>query len=133
LVSKKVVPNKLAKEAGTMQNIYEVKVKECSYHVKEGKKISEVPVVPEAGSIILVGGRSTIDGHMTHVKRGQVFGLKFTEEVPSKTKGYNDTKVIKVYTPKDDAGEYEMDAEFLAQDSDSAFNALDSGKKSTDM
>lgn len=115
LVATKEVASTLPDKAGEMQKIYEIKVREASYHVlDEKKKVVEEPIVPEEESIVSVGGRKTIDGRMAHVKIGQIVGLKFTEELPSKTKGYNPTKLIKVYTPKDASGEFEMDTEFLA-------------------
>ncbi len=117
LVSTKESLSKFPGKENEKVKIYEVKVKECSYHVLDDKKrVVETPIVPETGSIVSVGGRSTIDSRMAHIKRGQVFGLKFTEELPSKTKGFNPTKLIKVYTPKTADGEYEMDSEFLAAD-----------------
>lgn len=116
LLSKKEIPSTLPDKKGEMQFVYEVKVKECSYHVLDDKKkVIEEAIEPEAGEIISVGGRKMIDSRMAHVKIGQVFGLKFVEELPAKTKGYNPTKLIRVYVPKDKNGEYEMDSEMLAQ------------------
>lgn len=78
-----------------MQSIYEVKVKEGQYHVlDEKKKLIAEPIVLNEGDIISVGGRKTIDSRMARVKIGQIFGLKFTDEQPAKTKGFNPTKVI---------------------------------------
>jgi len=116
LIGVKEVKSTLPDRAGQMQKVYSVKVKECSYHVLDDKKqVIEEAVTPDAGSTVSVGGRSTIDSRMAQVKLGQVFGLKFVEEQASKTKGYNPTKVIKVFTPKDAQGAFEMDTEFLAE------------------
>lgn len=116
LLSRKQVASTLPDKKGEMQWVYEVKVRECEYHILDDKKrVVPEAVVIDAGEIVSVGGRKMIDSRMAHVKVGQVFGLKFTEELPAKTKGYNPTKLIKVYTPKDESGEYEMDAEVLAE------------------
>lgn len=113
LLSVKEVPSTLPDKKGEMQKVYEVKVKECSYHtLDDKKKVVEEAVVLNEGDIVSVGGRKTIDSRMARVKPGQIFGLKFVEELPSKTKGYNATKLIKVYTPKDSSGEFEMDQEW---------------------
>lgn len=114
LISRKQVPSTLPDKAGEMQFVYEVKVKESRYHVLDDKKkVVDEAIEPEEGEIVSVGGRKTIDSRMARIKRGQVFGLKFVEELPSKTKGFNPTKLIKVYTPKGDDNEFEMDSEWL--------------------
>lgn len=116
LVGVREVKSTLPDKAGEMQKIYDVLVKECSYHLVDGKKNPiEPPEEPQEGENVSVGGRKTIDTRMTRVKLGQFFGLKFTEELPAKTKGYNPTKLIKVFTPKNKAGDYEMNEEWLAQ------------------
>src|SRR3990167_9667747 len=98
-----------------MQKIYTVKVKECQYHVlDEKKRVVVEPVVLEDGDIVSVGGRKIIDSRMDRVKLGQVFGLKFKEELPAKTKGYNPTKLVTVYVPKNADCEPQMDEEWLA-------------------
>ncbi len=114
LVSSKEVPSTLPDKKGEMQKIYEVKVREGQYHeLDEKKRVIDEPVVLNEGDIISVGGRPTIDSRMARIKIGQVFGLKFTEELEAKTKGYNPTKLIKVYTPRDTSGEFEMDQDYL--------------------
>lgn len=120
LIGVRRVKSTLPDRAGEMQNIYDVKVLEASYHnLDEKKRVIEEAVVPNEGDIVSVGGRTTIDTRMARVKIGQVFGLKFVEEMPSKTKGYNPTKVIRVYVPKDPTtGDYQMDEEFLASHKD---------------
>lgn len=116
LIGVKEVKSTLPDRAGQMQKVYTVKAKEGSYHLLDEKKNPVEPAEElSEGDVISVGGRSTIDSRMARVKLGQNFGLKFTEEQPSKTKGYNATKVIKVFTPKDAAGDYEMDAEWLKE------------------
>lgn len=109
------VKSTLPDRAGEIQKIYDFKVKECSYHVLDAKKrVVEEPVVPNEGDIVSVGGRKSIDSRMARVKVGQIVGLKFVEEIESKTKGYNATKAIRVFTPKLASGEFEMDEAFLA-------------------
>lgn len=116
LISTKKVKSTLPGKEGEMQNVYEVKVKDCSYHILDDKKrVIEDAVEPEEGSIVSVGGRAFIDSRMARLKVGQVFGLKFEEEMAAKTKGYNPKKVIKVFTPRNkDTGEFLMDEEFLS-------------------
>jgi len=119
LVGIREVASTLPDKKGEMQKIYDVKVKECSYHVlDEKKRVVEEAVTPAEGDLVSVGGRKTIDSRMARIKVGQVFGLKFTEELEAKTKGYNPTKLIKVFAPKGADGEYEMDEEFLASQKD---------------
>lgn len=115
LVSVKESPSTLPDKAGEMQKIYGIKVRDCSYHnLDEKKRIIPEAVVPLKGSVISVGGRKMIDSRMAQVRIGQIVGLKFVEELAAKTKGYNATKLIKVFTPKLDNGEFEMDEEFIA-------------------
>ncbi len=119
LIGIREVASTLPDRAGEMQKIYDVKVKECEYHVLDDKKkVVEDAVTPSEGDIVSVGGRKTIDSRMSRVKVGQIFGLKFVEEQPSKTKGYNPTKIIKVFTPKGTDGEFEMDEDFLQTQAD---------------
>lgn len=119
LVGTKEVKSTLPDKEGEMQKVYEVKVKECSYHILDDKKrVIEEPIVPGEGDLVSVGGRKSIDSRMARVKLGQVFGLKFTEELPAKTKGYNPTKVIRVFTPKDAKGSVLMDQEWIDSQKD---------------
>lgn len=119
LIGVKEVKSTLPDKEGELQKVYEVKVKECSYHVLDDKKrVIEEPVVPSEGDLVSVGGRKSIDSRLARVKLGQVFGLKFTEELPAKTKGYNPTKVIKVFTPRGANGEFLMDQAWLDSQKD---------------
>lgn len=114
LIGVKKVKSTFPDKKGELQNIYTVKVKESKYHLlDEKKKVIPDPVVPEEGDIVSVGGRKIIDSRMEKVKLGQIFGLKFKEELPPKTKGYNPIKLITVYVPKNDKGEFMMDNEWL--------------------
>jgi hypothetical protein len=116
LTARKQVPSTLPDRVGELQWIYEIKVRDCAYHVLDDrKKVVEEAVEPEAGDIVSVGGRAMIDSRVAKVKIGQVFGLKFTEELPAKTKGYNPTKLIKVFVPRDINGDFEMDTEWIKE------------------
>lgn len=91
-------------------NVYELKGIEGSYHVLDDKK----KVVEEAVEVVKdafysVGGTSVIDRQMQNIKVGQVIGLKFIEEKPSKTKGFSPAKIVKVYQFKNDDDTLEMD------------------------
>lgn len=119
LIAVREVKSTLPGKEGEMQKIYEVKAKEGTYHtIDDKKKVVEEPVVLSTGDLVSVGGRKTIDSRMARVKIGQIFGLKFVEELPAKQKGFNPTKVIKVFTPRDAAGDFQMDEEFLAEEAE---------------
>lgn len=123
LVSVKDVPSTLPDKQGEMQKVYEIKVREASYHVlDEKKRVVEEAVEPEEGEIVSVGGRKTIDSRLARVKIGQIVGLKFVEELPAKTKGYNPTKLIKVFTPKGRDGEFEFDEDVRPDPLEDEFN-----------
>ena len=116
LIAVREVASTLPDRAGEMQKIYEFKVAECRYHLLDEKKNPiEPPEEPSEGEITSVGGRKTIDSRMQRAKIGQVVGLKFIEELPAKTKGYNATKLIKVFFPKNADGMPEMDEAWLAE------------------
>ncbi len=115
LLSAKQVDSTLEDKKGEKQWIYEIKVRECSYHVLDDKKrVIAEPVEPSEGEIVSVGGRKMIDSRMARIKIGQVVGLKFTGELPPLKKGHYPTKLIKVFTPKGRDGEFEMDEEVVA-------------------
>lgn len=115
LLSVKEVESTLPDKKGEKQQVYEIKVRESSYHLLDDKKnVIEEAVVPEEGDIVSVGGRKSIDSRMTRVKIGQIVGLKFVDELPPKQKGYNATKQIKVFTPKGRDGDFEFDEEVRA-------------------
>lgn len=110
LAPRREVPNKLAEKPGTMQFLYEVKVHECRYHkLDKKKKVIDEAIEPEAGETIVLGGKSSFDHKLAHLKVGQIFGIKFMEEQEAKTAGRNPTKIFKVFFPKDEDGEFQMD------------------------
>ena len=115
LISTRQVPSTLPDKKGELQFIYEIKVDSGEYHdIDEKKRVAEDPTTLDVGSTWSVGGRKTIDARMRQIKIGQKVGLKFIEELEAKTKGYNATKLIKVFAPKGADGTPEMDTEFLA-------------------
>lgn len=116
LVGKRKVKSTLPDKAGEMQNIYEIKVREASYHLLDDRKrVIEQAEEPEEGSIVSVGGRKIIDSRMEKIKLGQIVGLKFKEELPPKTKGFNPTKLVTVFAPKNEDGTVEMDEQWLSE------------------
>lgn len=109
LMGKREVPNQLS-DKNEMQTIYEFKMKEGSFHTLDDKKNPVEPaVLINAGEIWSLGGKKSIDAQMRNVKETVIVGMKFIEEQPPKTKGYNPTKVIKVYT------QGEVDAEYVKE------------------
>lgn len=119
LIGIREVKSTLPDRAGEMQKIYDFKVKECEYHTLDDKKrVNEEAVVCKDGDIVSVGGRSSIDSRMARSKTGQIVGLKFVEEIPSKTKGYNATKAIRVFFPKNPDGTLEVDQPWLDSQAD---------------
>lgn len=77
--------------------VYEFLALAGSFHDLDAKKNPvETPTVLEKGTIWTVGGKAGIDNQMRNVKIGQQFGMRFTEEKPAKTKGFNPIKVIKI-------------------------------------
>lgn len=109
LVGKRVVPNTLSEKNPT-QTVYEFRMREGSYHTLDDKKNPVEPaVIINKGDIINVGGKAAIDAQMRNIKNATIVGMKFVEEIAPKTKGFNATKVIKVYTTG------QVDEEYLAE------------------
>ena len=97
LLSKRQVENNISGKS-VMQTIYEFKVQEGLFHtLDERKNPVEPAVIMSPGEVYNVGGKLAVDAQMRNIRIGAILGMKFLEEKPSKTKGYNPTKVIKVY------------------------------------
>lgn len=97
LTAKRTVEDQF--NAGKTQEVYDFKMKEGSFHnILEDKSVAKDATIVESGELYSVGGKASIDAQMRNVKIGQIVGMKFKESVPSKTKGYNPSKVIKIYT-----------------------------------
>jgi hypothetical protein len=100
---------------------YEIKADYGSFHtIDDMKKVVEPAVELVPGEFWMIGGKASIERQMANIKIGQKVGFKFVDEKPSKTKGFAPSKLIKVFTPKNDDGSYKMDEEFLKGD-DGAF------------
>ncbi len=116
LLEKRTMKSTLPGAEGKLVNVYEMKVDQGSYHVLDDKKrVVDEPIVLNAGDFISIGGTAVIDRQMTNIKVGQKIGLKFIESKPSKTKGFANAKVVKLFAPKDAEGNYQMDEEFVQQ------------------
>lgn len=117
LIAKRKMKSTIKGKEGEMVNIYEIQAdEETSYHVLDDKKkVVDEPVKVAIGGIYSVGGTNVIDRQMQNIKIGQIIGLKFIEEVASKTKGFAPAKIVKVYAPKDENGNPLMDEKFLAE------------------
>lgn len=91
------VDNQLPGKQGEKSKVYEFIAAGGSFHELDERKnpVAEATVL-EKGTFWTIGGKAGIDNQMRNVKIGQVFGMRFAEEKPSKTKGFNPTKVIKV-------------------------------------
>jgi len=125
LIAIREMKSTLPGKEGELVKIYEVKADYGSFHeLDEKKKVIDEPIVVEENSIWSIGGKPIIDRQMTNVRVGQKVGFKFTEEQPSKTKGFAPAKVIKVFTPKNDDGTAKMDTVWIEQNT-SPLSALD--------
>jgi len=98
------VDSTLPGQEGQKQNIYEFFVRAGCFHdriveklANGEEKISYRQTVLKKGELWSVGGNKTIDGQMRRIVIGQIFGIRFTELKPSKSKGFADQKVRKVY------------------------------------
>ena len=122
LIGVRDVKSTLPGKEGQNQKIYDVLVKECKFHkLDEKKRVSDDLTVIDEGEVVSLGGRQSIDSRMRQVKLGQVFGAKFIEEIAAKTKGFNPTKVIKIFVPKNEKGDYEMNNEWLESQKNEVF------------
>ncbi len=114
LVAKRQIKSTMAGKEGELQWVYDLKADTGSYHVlDESKEVVPEAVVVEAGGYYTVAGKPQIDRQMQNIRRGQKVGFKFIDETPSKSKGFNPSKNVKVYAPKNDDGTVRMDEDFL--------------------
>ena len=82
-----------------MQKVYEVIASAGQWHDTDEKKNPvKPPVKILAGESWFVGGRQGLDQQMSRIRIGQKIGIKFCEEVPAKTKGFNALKIVRVFT-----------------------------------
>ena len=98
LIDIREIESQIPGKEGEMNKIYEIRAKSGSFHALDEKKnpVAEATVI-ETGDVWTVGGKPGIDTQMRNAKIGQFVGMRFVEEKPSKTTGFNPTKVIKVY------------------------------------
>ena|SRR3989344_5384616 len=97
LVSVREVESRLPGKEGEMQKIYEIKAEAGVFHnIDESKKVATEPTLINTGEYWNIGGKPAIDNSFRNIRVGQIVGLRFAEETPSKTKGFNPNKVIKV-------------------------------------
>jgi hypothetical protein len=87
LVERRELPSTLT---GEMQQIYEIKI--SGDVIIDGVKQQVAP-----GDVFLVGGKKFMDNQLKHVRVGQVIGLKYENDIPSKKPGMYPTKCIQVY------------------------------------
>lgn len=98
LLNVREIDNKMPGKEGTKTKLYEFRVAEGKFHnMDENKQPVEPEVVLVKDDIWVVGGKEGLDNQMRNIKLGQVFGMRFSEVKPAKTKGFNPAKVIKVY------------------------------------
>ncbi len=109
-LGKRVIDSNL--NPGTMQTLYDFKMKSGLFHVlDENKQVVEEPVSIETGTYWTVSGKKSIDDAMRNIKQGQIVGFKFEKLNPNKNKAFNPTKVIKVL-------EGAMDPDFMGESVD---------------
>lgn len=83
---------------GEKVKIYEFKAHNGSFHeIDANKQPVEPAITVKADEYWIVGGRAGIDQHMRNTVKGEIVAFRFTELKPSKTKGFNASKIIKVY------------------------------------
>lgn len=93
------VNSNLPGKEGERVKVYEIKARGGEFHLLDDKKNPVEPAEKvEMGEIYMVGGRQGIDAQMRRIKIGQDVELRFTDEKPSKKKGFNALKIIKVLT-----------------------------------
>lgn len=115
LTGKREMKSSIPGKEGDLVNIYDIKADYGSFHVTDDAKVVvPEPIAISEGENYSVGGNNIIDRQMRNIKIGQKVGLKYTEQVPSKTKGFAPAKIIKVYTPKNEDGTFKMDTEWLS-------------------
>lgn len=124
LVAKRQIKSTLPGKENEMVWVYDLKADYGSFHeLDDEKEVIETPVTVLKNDYYSIGGKPGIDRQMTNVKLGQKIGFKFIDETPSKTKGFAPSKNIKVFAPKNDAGAYLMDEEWLNENRVASFDA----------
>ncbi len=95
--SKREVESTMPGKEGEKQTIYEIFTDSGSFHnIDENKKVADEPTIISKGSYWNIGGKIGIEAQMRNVKPGTIIAMRFTEEIPSKTRGFNPTKKVQV-------------------------------------
>lgn len=113
LTAVREMKSSLPGKEGQLVKIYEFKADGGSFHDSENKVVAKEATTIEPGDTWLVGGSGGLDQQMTNVRRGTKVAIKYVEDRPNKQKGFNATKVKKVYVKKGQDGKPVMDQEFL--------------------
>ena len=94
-----------------VNSIYEIIAEKGQYHVLTKKKAAETPTEVIKGQTYSVWGRNDIfNGMMNSMKPGQVVKLQFMETRDTKM---GESKVIKVFAPKNNEGKPQMNQDWL--------------------
>lgn len=81
-----------------MQTIYEMKAIAGSFHNIEKKQVAAEPTIPQPGEFwSFITSKPAIVQQLKNCVPGQIVGFRFAELKESKTPGFDDTKIIKVY------------------------------------
>lgn len=103
LVGMRAVNSSLPGKENELVKIYEFLASGGEFHEMDDNKNPIDPSVKiEPNTYWLVGGKPGIDNQMRKAKIGQIIGMKFADTKAAKTKGFNATKIIKVYLGKMD-------------------------------
>ncbi len=119
LVAVRTMESRLPGKEGEEVNIYEIKADGGEFHDMDAdNKPINPPIEVRAGEYWNIGGKDMLDRQFRNIKNGTKVGLKFTEEIASKTKGFNATKVLKVYVPRGKDNNPLMDEAWLEEQQD---------------
>lgn len=92
-----------------MQTIFEFKAHGGAFHDIVKKQVSEQATEVAKGDFwSMITSKPAMLSQLKNAKLGQVIGLRFAEVKESKTPGYDDAKIIKVYLG-------EMDPEYQGE------------------
>lgn len=113
-ISKRQMKSSIPGKENELVWVYELQADSGSFHeIDDKKKVVEEPIIVNAGEVWSIGGKTGIDTQMRNIKIGQKIGFKFIDEKPSKTKGFAPAKNIRVYAPKGEDGQPQMDLEWI--------------------
>lgn len=91
------VPNQLSKDK-EMQTVFEFQASGGSFHnINVDRSVSEEPTILTEGTFWSIFAKEVLKAQLRNAKIGQQFGIRYVEDKPSKTPGFNPTKVLKVF------------------------------------